>query len=224
MMFVPTSAQASAAARTCDRDVAGGNLADRDPATARARRSRDHLPVPPRHRQHRDHRGCASASRADDPCKQTARSQPLTRADHPTLWREAGTVRCLTPSGGSKQRPASRQHAVPLRRQCTRALRRSCASKAITRRCQRAIFGSASNAPARMRQAVLAKAPCCMRVVMRRGGAVQSVVSGVASADGPSSVCVARCGRIGPEVRPWRDVLVGSGSDRTAALGTDAPS
>ena len=75
---------APAAARARRRDVPRGDLADRNPAPARTRRSCDHVPVPPRYRQCGDHPGCASASRADDPCQQTARVQPLTFAHRPT--------------------------------------------------------------------------------------------------------------------------------------------
>lgn len=41
--------------RSDHRDVARGDLAARDPATARSRRPRHHLPLPARDRQHRDH-------------------------------------------------------------------------------------------------------------------------------------------------------------------------
>ena len=74
----PSIRTAPAPACACGRDVSGGDLADRDPAPARSRRSRDPIPVSPRYRQHRDHPGCASTPRADDPCQQTARTRPLT--------------------------------------------------------------------------------------------------------------------------------------------------
>ena len=43
-----------------------GHLADRHPATARPRRPRDHVPIPPRNRQHRDHPSRLPATRTDD--------------------------------------------------------------------------------------------------------------------------------------------------------------
>jgi Phage integrase family len=81
------------------RDVAGGDLADRDPAPARARRSRDHVSISPRYRQHRDHPGRASASRAHDPCKQT-RALTLSRVAS-RFGREAATFAASRPCGAT---------------------------------------------------------------------------------------------------------------------------
>ena len=68
---------ASAAARACGRDVARGDLADRDPAPARSRRSRDHIPIPARNRQHRDHPSRPPATRTDDPRRSATPARAL---------------------------------------------------------------------------------------------------------------------------------------------------
>ena len=75
---------APAPARARGRDVPRGDLADRDPATARARRPRDHLQIPARDRQHRDHPRRPPTARTDDPRRPADRHTPLrhtTRAD-----------------------------------------------------------------------------------------------------------------------------------------------
>ncbi len=65
-------------ARACGRDASRGDLADRDTATTRACRPRDHMQSPARDRQHRDHPGRARPARTDDPCKPTARVRAIT--------------------------------------------------------------------------------------------------------------------------------------------------
>jgi Phage integrase family len=69
----------SAPARARGRDVPRRDFADRDPAPARPRRSRDHVSVSARYRQHRDHPSRASAARANDPGEQATHGHPLTR-------------------------------------------------------------------------------------------------------------------------------------------------
>jgi len=64
--------------RSVHRDVPGGDFADRDPATARACRSRDHIPIPPRNRQHRDHPDRPPTPGAHDPRQSTTHASALS--------------------------------------------------------------------------------------------------------------------------------------------------
>ena len=89
------AAPAPACAR--GRDVSRGNLADRDPATARACRPRDHVQIFARDRQHRDHPGRGlRPARTDDSREPTTRASALTSAQ-PVPDREAAVHRGLTP-------------------------------------------------------------------------------------------------------------------------------
>jgi hypothetical protein len=68
---------ASTPPRTRGRDVAGGDLAARHPKAARARRSTHHLPIPARHRQHRDHRRRPPKTGTHGPRRPEHRHTPL---------------------------------------------------------------------------------------------------------------------------------------------------
>ena len=74
----PAVRTTSAPARSRCRNVTRGDLADRDPATTRARRSGDHLQIPTRDRQHRDHPGRPSTARTDDLRQSAAPARALT--------------------------------------------------------------------------------------------------------------------------------------------------
>lgn len=60
------------------RDVTRRDLAARHPETARACRPRDHVPVPARDRQHRDHCRSSRAACSDDPGRPTPATSPLS--------------------------------------------------------------------------------------------------------------------------------------------------
>ena len=88
---------APAAPHARGRDVPRGNLADRDPATARALcRPRDHVQIFARDRQHRDHPRRLRPARTDDSREPTTRASALTSAQ-PVPDREAAVHRGLTP-------------------------------------------------------------------------------------------------------------------------------
>jgi integrase len=67
------------APRARRRDGPRGRAADRHPTPARPHQPRHHLGLPPRHRQHRDHRHRPLTSRADGPRPQLAASLKAQR-------------------------------------------------------------------------------------------------------------------------------------------------
>jgi Phage integrase family len=80
--------------RTCSRcrDVARGDLAARDPETARACRPRYHVPIFARDRQHRDHRRRPRTPGTDDPRRPANRASSLSLMLEPNVcgrWRRA---------------------------------------------------------------------------------------------------------------------------------------
>jgi hypothetical protein len=72
-LFCVVSA-APAPPRPRRRDGPRGRVPDRHPTPARPHQPRHHLDLPPRHRQHRDHRHGPRAPRTDGPRRQLARA------------------------------------------------------------------------------------------------------------------------------------------------------
>jgi hypothetical protein len=98
-VFSPTRPRGSPAlraapgpARPRGRDVPRGRAAVGDPTAARARRSGDHVRVPARDRQHRDHPHRPRAASADDPRHQRSRAHPLTVGSQARP--QASAIRC----------------------------------------------------------------------------------------------------------------------------------
>jgi hypothetical protein len=73
----PAVRPAPAPTRSRSRDVARRDLPARHPETARACRPGDYVPISPRHRQQRDHRGRLRTTSADDPRRPADRSSRL---------------------------------------------------------------------------------------------------------------------------------------------------
>ena len=110
---------APAAPRACGRDVTRGDLADRDPAPTRALCAPgDHLALPARDRQHRDHPSRASAARTDDPRRSRTHCRALIAGGMSRMFLGRGPARPTT-SSPRKERddPAMQQGCLksPLR-------------------------------------------------------------------------------------------------------------
>ena len=96
-----------APARARDRDVPGRDLAAGHPETARACRPSDHIPVPTRDRQHRDHCRSSRAACPDDPSRPPPAAPPLTHLRQTRQPKEANA------SGRAYQRGHPSSMAIP---------------------------------------------------------------------------------------------------------------
>jgi hypothetical protein len=122
----PVRAAPTPACARC-RDVTRRDLAARHPETARACRPSDHVPVPARDRQHRDHCRRSRAACSDDPGRPTPAVSPLIRPANTRIRLYVAALPARPPSSWQPQNGAATADATgPRRRQCRSPARRRC--------------------------------------------------------------------------------------------------
>lgn len=114
--------------RPCGRDVARGDLANRDPAPTRARRPRSHHEIPARNRQHRDHPSRPPAARTDDLSQSTTPPRALTIGAGCTRLCGAAMRRGPARSPRSRKRKGRRSATRPSQSDCAHRGGPRCAS------------------------------------------------------------------------------------------------
>jgi hypothetical protein len=130
------------------RDVTRRDLAARHPETARACRPRDHVPVPARDRQHRDHCRSSRAACSDDPADPRLprrHGAPSGRRANTGSRMDAAAIPARPPASPRWPRPRTSSRSERSRH-CDKSPNRSCRAGALDIESTRRVVGSKRDA------------------------------------------------------------------------------